>query len=73
MKIKIEYGQSLFDIALIYTGNAHNAVYIACYNNISLTSNLEGIQIYLPPGMETSKRVVTRYKNKKLNPATGTY
>lgn len=70
MMIKVAHNQSLFDIAIIYTGNAFNAIDIAYHNNISVTDNVGGMEIALPSELEINKRIVNHYKNKALNPAT---
>ena len=71
--IKVAHNQSLFDIAIMHTGNAFNAIDIAYYNNISVTDNVEGQQINLPPELTINKRIVKHYENKALNPATSTH
>jgi hypothetical protein len=70
MKIKVAHNQSLFDIAIMHTGNAFNAIDIAYYNNISVTDNVEGQEINLPAALKINKRIVQHYENKALNPAT---
>jgi len=62
-------GQSIFDIALMKCGVAEAVYDIARSNNISITDNIEGMDITVG-NTETNKKVVEYYTVNKITPAT---
>jgi hypothetical protein len=67
MKIRRQHGQSLFDIAIQYCGDATAALEIALMNNISLTDDSFS-ELTIPASY--NKRVVDYYRDNSLSPAT---
>ena len=70
--VTVLHNQSLFDIAIRYTGTIENAFKIAVANGLSLTDNLEpGAQLIIPADVEMNNDVVSYFESKGIQPATG--
>ena len=63
-------GQSIFDIALITCGAAEAAYDIARSNNISITDDIEGVELTIDDNMVINKKVVEYYMINNIKPAT---
>lgn len=70
MKIISKDRQCLLDLALIATGSVEGAVDIAVANGISLTSELDAGTELSIPGRVLDARVVEKYGNENVLPAT---
>jgi hypothetical protein len=70
-KITVLSGQSLFDIAIQYTGDVANAFAIALLNQISVTDNLSTQNLVLiPDSLITATREIKYLKSVGVIPAT---
>lgn len=70
-KITVLSGQSLFDIAIQYTGDVANAFAIALLNQISVTDNLSTQKLVLiPDSLIKATREIKYLKNEGVIPAT---
>jgi hypothetical protein len=68
--MKVSDGQTLFDIAIRYCGDASEAIAIAILNGISITDDLVTAQpIDVLPTIDSD--ISGYYDNKGLCPATG--
>lgn len=67
--IIVKQGQSIFDIAIIYTGSMDTAFEIALLNDISIAQSLETGSVLQVP--EIKKKKITELFNEKNQPATG--
>ncbi|MDR1370947.1 MAG: LysM peptidoglycan-binding domain-containing protein [Dysgonamonadaceae bacterium] len=71
MEIKALEGQSLFDIAIQYTGESKTAIDIAKANGMDVTDTLSvGMLIIVPDDVVKNKKIVNYYSVKKITPAT---
>ncbi len=71
MQVTVQNNQSLFDIAIQYTGTAETAFEIARANDCSITSNLSGVSITIPSHHPNrNERVVKIIASEKLSPAS---
>lgn len=70
-KITILSGQSLFDIAIQYTGDVANAFAIASLNQISITDKLSAQDsVLIPDSLITATREIKYLKSVGVIPAT---
>jgi hypothetical protein len=70
--ITVLQGQSLFDIAIQYTGNEKAAIDIARANRLDVTDELTaGMSIIIPDGIEKNRAIVDYYLAERIAPATG--
>lgn len=71
MKVITQEGQSLFDISIIFLGDAMQAYDIAKANGKDVTAELPaGTELIIPESIEANKQIVDYYASKRLNPAT---
>ena len=69
--VKVLSGQSLFDIAIQYTGDAINTYAIAKANGKSITDDLSVSEIItIPNGITTATRELKYLTNLDIKPAT---
>lgn len=69
--IKILNNQSVFDVAIQYTGNVSNAFVIAKYNNLAIHQELTpGQEIETPKKLIVNKDIVDFYKKQRIIPGT---
>ena len=66
--IVVKQGQSLMDIAIVYTGDVNTCFQIASLNNLSITAQLEKGQILAVPEV-VNKKIVELFPEKH-QPAT---
>lgn len=70
-KIAVLSGQSLFDIAIQYTGDVANSFAIALLNQISMTDNLSTQNLVLiPDSLIKATREIKYLNNEGVIPAT---
>lgn len=70
-KVKVLSGQSLFDIAVQYTGNVVNTYAIALANNKSVTEKLTlGEILLIPAGLLIASRELKYLTSLEIVPAT---
>lgn len=63
--------QSFFDIAIQYTGDAHNAMLIALANGMNVCDDLTpGMVITIPDAIEKNARIVNYYATRNIMPGT---
>lgn len=71
-KIKVLSGQSLFDIAVQYTGDATNTYLIAQVNSKAVTDVLTANEIItIPDGLQMGSRELKYLAGLEILPATG--
>jgi len=70
MRIEVKRGQSIYDIALTYTGDVANVYDICMANGLSLTDDVQGMEIDIPDAISINSKVVNSYSAKKIIPAT---
>lgn len=70
MSIVVLDGQSMFDIAMQFSGAAEAVSTIALENNISITDELGAGQELKLSGTPLNKNIAEYYKNNKIEPAT---
>lgn len=70
MKATVKDRQTLADIALQYGGELSAIMEIALMNGLSLTDALADGQTLEVPDRPADERVVSRYRVKKIEPAT---
>ena len=63
--------QSLFDISVQYTGSVDNAYAIAFANNISVTDDVDGMELEIPDSLIKDMKVLNYLDRKDVIPATG--
>jgi hypothetical protein len=63
-------GQSIFDCALMVCGITESAYDIALAAGVSVTDNVEGMELAVPEGVEKNKKVVEYYSINSIAPAT---
>jgi hypothetical protein len=69
--VKVLSGQSLFDIAVQYTGIANTAIDIAKANGIDVTDKLTaGMTVVIPENIATDRQTVDYYTARNITPAT---
>lgn len=70
MEIIVLHNQTFLDIAIQYTGNVHNAFYIALANGYTVSEKIiPGTIISLPINQKNTD-VLRYYNEKKILPAT---
>lgn len=70
--IIVSQGQTLFDIAMEYLGNAAHAMELAVENNIELTGELNTGDVIVIPAKELTsaeEKVIQYFAKKKIKPA----
>lgn len=73
MEVIVLNGQSIFDIAVQYTGESYTAYDIAKANNMSVTDELEtGQHIVVPESLVVNQQIVDYYTGNDIKPATAT-
>lgn len=61
----------MFDIAIQYTGDVHNAALIAIANGLNVTDELvAGSTIQIPQSIDKYNKMVEYYTSRKITPAT---
>jgi hypothetical protein len=71
MNVKVLYGQSFFDLAVVHAGNAQAAHEIALANGQSVTDDPFQLGIVIiPEGMSSNRRVVDYFSAGRHVPAT---
>lgn len=69
MDITVLHNQSLLDIAIQYTGNVGNSVYIAMFNNLAPSEQLRsGTVINIPDDLAIEKSMVDYFKIRQHPP-----
>ncbi|MBK5213644.1 MAG: hypothetical protein JJE55_08300 [Flavobacteriaceae bacterium] len=68
--IKVQQGQSLFDVAILTLGSALGAILIAGENNLSVTDTIMPGQTLNIPTQLLSKSTVNDFMANGINPAT---
>ncbi|SIT25663.1 hypothetical protein SAMN05421786_11551 [Chryseobacterium ureilyticum] len=69
MEVTIRNNQSLLDIAIQYTGNIGNSVYIAKFNNLAPSEQLSsGTVIKIPDDIVIEKTMVDYFKIRQHPP-----
>ena len=71
MKVKVRSGQSVFDIAVIFTGDAVKAFDIAFDNGIKITDNIDDMELDIREcHIDQYNKVLIGYKRNKYEPST---
>lgn len=71
MKVTILNNQSLYDLAIQYTGYATNALKIALHNSITPTDELiAGDTLIIPDDLEVDDAIVSFYRNNNYIPGS---
>lgn len=71
-KIVVQYGQSVWDIAIQYYGSADGVYYLMLDNSLNLNDNvIAGTKLNIRENTYINKAIVDYYNKKTLVPATG--
>ncbi len=70
MIIKAKHGQSIFDVAIINTGDPLKAFEIAFKNNLNVTDDIFNHVLYIDDKIEHNNVIFEIYNIKKYEPAT---
>jgi hypothetical protein len=71
MTVTVLEGQSFFDLAMIYAGDALSAYGIAGANNRGVTDRIvAGERVVIPEGIAVNKAVVNYYASRRISSAT---
>lgn len=70
MIVKGLQAQSFYDLAIVYTGMATNAVAIAIVNAMLVSDAIEGVEIIIPDELPNNKKVIDFFARETLKPAT---
>lgn len=69
MRVQVEHGQNLLDIAAQATGSVENSFIIARANGLSITDELDA-ELEIPTDVKEVRRIKNYFEKKNIKPGT---